>query len=95
MLDIVTVEYGSWFDYVRGMEKEIDKGDYAIHVVYYEDMKEVTLMFKLTLKFESLLTQSRMKLKQVNNRTSTPYSDTYCLTPVLQQESVSTSTLCM
>ena len=63
MLDIVTVEYGSWFDYVRGMEKEIDKGDYAIHVVYYEDMKEVTLMFKMTLQFESLLAQSRMKFK--------------------------------
>ena len=42
-LNIVSVAFGDWFDYIRGMEKEIEKGDYVFHVVYYEDMKEVTL----------------------------------------------------
>ena len=37
------MDFGDWFDYIRGMEKEIEKGDYVLHVVYYEDMKEVTL----------------------------------------------------
>ena len=38
---IATVEYGDWFDYVRDMEKEMEKGDFDIHLVYFEDLKEV------------------------------------------------------
>ena len=52
-LNIVSVEYGDWFDYVRGMEKEIEKGDYVFHVVYYEDMKEVTLTMTVTTHTKS------------------------------------------
>ena len=35
------VDYGQWFDYVLEMEKEIEKGEHDIHLVYYEDLKEV------------------------------------------------------
>ena len=42
---IVTVEYGDWFDYVRDMDKEMEKADLDIHLVYFEDLKEVSLIF--------------------------------------------------
>ena len=35
------MDYSDWFDYVLDFEKEINKGDYNIHLVYYEDLKEV------------------------------------------------------
>ena len=62
-LNIVSVAFGDWFDYIRGMEKEIEKGDYVFHVVYYEDMKEVTLnsfiasgnFFRLLITFANSL----------------------------------------
>ena len=41
VFQIVTVDYGDWFDYVRDMDKEIEKGDSDIHLVYFEDLKEV------------------------------------------------------
>lgn len=34
------LDYGQWFDYVLQMEKEIEKGEHDIHLVYYEDLKE-------------------------------------------------------
>lgn len=37
----LTVEYGDWFDYALEFEREMDKGDYNIHLVYFEDLKEV------------------------------------------------------
>ena len=35
------VEFGDWFDWVLGWEKEIDKGDLDIHLMYYENLKKV------------------------------------------------------
>ena len=35
------MDYGQWFDYVLEMEKEIEKEEHDIHLVYYEDLKEV------------------------------------------------------
>lgn len=40
-----TVDYGDWFDYVLQMEEEMRKGEYNIHLVYYEDLKEVIMMY--------------------------------------------------
>ena len=41
---LFTVDYGSWFDYTLDMETFKEKNrDYPIHVMYYEDMKEVRL----------------------------------------------------
>ena len=37
------MEYGDWFDNVLSWEKEVVKGDYNIHPVYYEDLKDVKL----------------------------------------------------
>lgn len=34
------VEYDDWFDLVLDWEKEIEKGEYKIHLVYYEDLKK-------------------------------------------------------
>ena len=45
VFQIVIVEYGDWFDYVVGMDKEMEKGDLDIHLVYFEDLKEVSLIF--------------------------------------------------
>ena len=37
-----SADYNSWFDYVRQWERVIDDNpDYPIHVMYFEDMKEV------------------------------------------------------
>lgn len=36
-----TVDYNSWFDYVKYWERVMDDNpDYPIHLMYYEDMKE-------------------------------------------------------
>ena len=41
-LHIYLVEYNGWLDYVRDWEKVVEENpDYPIHVMYYEDMKEV------------------------------------------------------
>ena len=37
------MDYGNWFDYVLDMEKEMEKGEYDIHLIYFEDLKEVGL----------------------------------------------------
>ena len=37
------MDYGNWFDYVLDMEKEMEKRDYDIHLIYFEDLKEVGL----------------------------------------------------
>ena len=37
----LTVEFGDWFELVLGWEKEIDKGDLDIHLVYFENLKKV------------------------------------------------------
>lgn len=34
------LEYGDWFDYVKEWENEINKADYKIHLVFFEDLKE-------------------------------------------------------
>ena len=39
----LVVDYGNWFDYVLDMEKEMEKGEYDIHLIYFEDLKEVGL----------------------------------------------------
>ena len=44
VFQIVIVEYGDWFDYVRNMDKEMEKGDFDIHLVYFEDLKEVSFI---------------------------------------------------
>ena len=41
LLFVFPVDYGDWFDYVLEMEEIIKKGEYNIHLVYYEDLKEV------------------------------------------------------
>ena len=40
---VPVVDYGNWFDYVLDMEKEMKRGDYDIHLIYFEDLKEVGL----------------------------------------------------
>lgn len=34
------LEYGDWFEYIRGWEKLMKEGDCDIHLVYFEDLKE-------------------------------------------------------
>ena len=41
LLIVFPVDYGDWFDYVLEMEEIIKKEEYNIHLVYYEDLKEV------------------------------------------------------
>ena len=36
-----SVDYGDWFDYVLELEDVVNKGEYDIHLLYYEDLKEV------------------------------------------------------
>lgn len=41
--NLVTVEYGSWVDYILQWEKDfINNPDIPILVVHYEDMKQVS-----------------------------------------------------
>ena len=37
-----TVEYGDWFEYVLGWETLMKEKEYDIHLVCFEDLKEVT-----------------------------------------------------
>ena len=49
------MDYGSWFDYTLEMERFIEKNpDYPIHVMYYEDLKEVRLKL-IIIRFTNCL----------------------------------------
>ena len=47
------VDYGDWFEYVLKMEAELNKSDYVMHLVYYEDLKEVMSYTQFVLKISS------------------------------------------
>ena len=43
----IAVEFGDWFDWVLGWEKEIDNGDLNVHLVYFEDLRKVYCKYYL------------------------------------------------
>ena len=75
------MDYGSWFDYTLEMERFIEKNpDYPIHVMYYEDLKEVRLkliIIRFTNCLEMLVNDTyilnymaMIDLPQLNNKVS-------------------------
>lgn len=47
-MSLFVVDFGSWFDYTLDWEKVVNENkDLPIHIVHYEDMKQVRVNVKI------------------------------------------------